>query len=102
MRPVPVVIYVAPAGFQVASNFNDFVVPLMEHSRLGGAVSDVATSHVQLIKVLTTFQNVDLHYYFIKFGPLTRPAEATGVSAAKLVECMFLHDSLWHACKYFL
>ena len=90
IKPVFVVNYVAPMGCKVATKLTHCIVPLLERMRLGGAFLDVATSHAQLIKVLTAFQNVDLHYYFINFGPYTRPFETTSVSTAKSFEFMIL------------
>ena len=99
MKPVLIVAFVAPAGSQVALKFIYFVVFLMEHLLFAGAVLDVAASHVRLIKVLTTSQNVVLHYYFINFCPHTRTAEAISASAA-LVKSMFLHVVSRPNCKY--
>ena len=99
--PELVVTSVATAGSKVASNVVYVVVPSMEHSCLGGAGSDVATSHVQLIKVLTMPQDMDLYYCFINVCPRTRVAEAIIVLAAKLIKSMFsLHVVYYSGCKF--
>ena len=78
--------------------FHLFYVSFSSHKVMrvtGARPSDVATSHVQLIQVLTMPQSMNLLYYFIysyfNFGPHTRPAEAISVSAAKLINSMFPH-----------
>ena len=76
-----------PVGFE----FIYFIFPSLGYSRLGGMVSDVATSHVQLIKTLLMSQDMDLHhYYFIKFCPYTRAAVAISVSASEPIRFIIL------------
>lgn len=81
--------------------------------RLGGAPSDVAAGHVQLIKVLPVLKSMDLRYcfyshyfadiknkHFSDFDFRTRAAE-TRVSAEKLINSLFpLHVLHYLGCKY--
>ena len=74
---------------------SDFIFPVKDYVRLGGAPLDVATGHVQLIKVLTVLQSMDLHFrcWFCCFARLD-------IKIPSLIKSMFpLHVLACSNCK---